>query len=244
MRWFKHMADMASDVKIKRLIRRFGVDGYGLYNFILELIVRKLDSDSPMPDLEESSTDIASDLGMDTVRVEEIMLFCIEQGLFEQDEVTGRIVAAKIYKFLQQSETRSEAIRGMISSYKTKKTPELTSKECLRQSETNVKNRLEETTIEEKRERPRDKRMHEKHDVPIGITQYERLCTEYDQHVVDDYILKAKNYCSAKGKKPYADFAAAAENWMTRDKVEKRRKYYDYRTDDVHIMMEQARASQ
>ena len=244
MKWFKHMSDMSSDVKIKRLIRKFGVEGYGLYNYILELIVRKLDSDSPLPDLEESSNDIAGDLQMDTVKVEEIMLFCIQQGLFEQDEVTGRIVAAKVYKFLQQSETRSQAIRDMISAYKTKKTPEITDNERPGLSETNVKTRLEETTIEEKRGSTRKKRMHVTHDVPIGSAQYNRLCEEYDQHVVDSYILKAKNYCAAKGKKPYADFAAAAENWLTTDKVEKKPKYYDYRTDEVHLMMQEARAAQ
>ena len=92
-------------------------------------------------------------------------------------------------------------------------------------------------------ESTREKRMHEKHDVPIGVTQYERLCEEYEQATVDEYILKAKNYCAAKNKRPYADFAAAAENWLHKDGVPKRVKYYDYRDAPVHIAMHEARAA-
>lgn len=118
MKWFKHYTSMAQDVKIKRLVRKFGVEGYGLYNYILELIVRNMEDDRPVPDLEESAVDVAADLHMDTVRVEEIMLFCIEQELFEQDEITGRVVASKIYRYLEKSSTRSEQIKRMIDGYK------------------------------------------------------------------------------------------------------------------------------
>lgn len=117
MKWFKHMSDMSQDVKVKRLIRKHGVNGYGLYNYIIELIVRKLDTDAPMPDLEESSEDIAADLSMDTLKVEEIIRFCVDQGLFEVNEVTGRLVAHKIYKFLDAASTRSVEIKRMIKAY-------------------------------------------------------------------------------------------------------------------------------
>ena len=118
MKWFKHMSDMSNDVKIRRVIRKYGAEGYGLYNYIIELIVRKLESNSPIPDLEETSHDIATDMNMDTVVVEEIMWFCIEQGLFEQDEFTGRLVAHKVYKFLDTAQTRNPEIKKMIAKYK------------------------------------------------------------------------------------------------------------------------------
>jgi hypothetical protein len=121
------MADMSMDVRVRRLIRAYGIEGYGLYVYILEHIVRKLETETPVPDLEESSADIASDTGMDAVRVEQIIWFCIEQGLFDQDEVTGRILASMIYKFLQASETRSDRIRAMIKAYKGGKPPLLLS---------------------------------------------------------------------------------------------------------------------
>jgi hypothetical protein len=119
MKWFKHFSSMSNDPKVRRLIRRFGVDGYGVYNYILELIVRRLETESPVPDLEETAGDIAADLQMDTLRVEEIVVFCIDQGLFESDEITGRVVAHKIYKFLDSSTTRNAELKKMISEYKT-----------------------------------------------------------------------------------------------------------------------------
>ena len=120
MKWFKHMADMSLDVKIKRLIRKYGVEGYGLYNYILENIVRMMDSEKPMPELESDAEDIAHELKMDTVRVEEIMLFCIHQELFDQSEINGRIVANKIYKFLSTDVTRNPEIKKMIAKYSEK----------------------------------------------------------------------------------------------------------------------------
>ena len=143
MKWFKHMTDMSEDVKIKRVVRKFGVEGYGLYCYILERIVKKLETESPAPDLEETAQDIANDLGMDTLRVEEIMWFCVEQGLFGQDEITGRLTAHKIYKYLQQSETRSKEIRNMITAFKG--VSQTVRDKCEEQ------NRTEQNTIEEKR---------------------------------------------------------------------------------------------
>ena len=119
MKYYKHMSDMSTDVRVKRLIRRFGIEGYGLYVYLLELIVRKLETQSPLPDLEETAQDIAGDMQMDTIRVEEIIKFAVEQELFSYEQTTGRVVAHKIYKYLEQSATRSEQIRGMISAYKS-----------------------------------------------------------------------------------------------------------------------------
>jgi hypothetical protein len=128
MMWFKHMTNMRHDVKMRRLIAKYGIEGYGLYCAILESIVESMDTESPMPDLEENSTDIATMFKMDTVRVEEIMLFCMEQGLFEQDEISGHLLCHKVYKFLETNQTRSTQMRQMISQYKTKKSPQIPQK--------------------------------------------------------------------------------------------------------------------
>ena len=120
MRWFKHMSDMRHDVKVDRLISKYGLEGYGLYVLILECISDRLESKSPVPDLEENSLDIARKYSIDTVRCEEIMMFCVQQGLFDSDEVTGRIVCHKMYKFLDTSMTGSPELRKMITNYKEK----------------------------------------------------------------------------------------------------------------------------
>jgi len=49
MRWFKHDALAHNDEKIRELIHEFGVEGYGVYMIVLELVAEKIDQDlSPL----------------------------------------------------------------------------------------------------------------------------------------------------------------------------------------------------
>ena len=56
--------------------------------------------------------------------------------------------------------------------------------------------------------------------VPMNQTRYDNLCSTYSQPVIDSYIQKAIDYCDAKGKKYYSDFAAAAAQYIARDERE------------------------
>lgn len=38
MRWFKHDCDMHTDLKVQILIKKHGVEGYGIYNLCLEMV--------------------------------------------------------------------------------------------------------------------------------------------------------------------------------------------------------------
>ena len=117
MKWFKHQTSMRHDPRIKRVIRKYGADGYALYNYILESIAGKLNPRDPIPNLEETSEDIAFDLKLDTLRVQEIVAYCLEQGLFSQDEVTGHILCLKMYKFLDDATRKSASVVDMLNSF-------------------------------------------------------------------------------------------------------------------------------
>ena len=119
MIYFKHMSNMRHDIKIKRLISKYGIEGYGLYNLILESIVEGISTDSPLPDLQETCEDLAEFYNGNTAKIDEIVRYMVGQGLFEVEEITGKIFCMKIYKFLEQSQTRSAAIRDLISEYKS-----------------------------------------------------------------------------------------------------------------------------
>ena len=101
MKWFKHFSDAKSDTKIRRLIKKFGIIGYGLYWAVVESIAYQLTSDKPIPDIEENSQDIADMFTCEShcltpEKVNTILLFCLNEGLFEQSEETGRILCMKI----------------------------------------------------------------------------------------------------------------------------------------------------
>lgn len=117
MKWFKHQTSMRHDPRIKRVVRKYGADGYALYNYILESIAGNLNPKDPLPNLEETSEDIAYDLKLDTLRVQEIVGYCLEQGLFSQDEVTGHILCLKMYKFLDDATRKSSSVVNMLNSF-------------------------------------------------------------------------------------------------------------------------------
>lgn len=131
MQYFKHMTSMRHDIKIKRLISKYGLEGYGLYNLIIESIVENISTESPLPELSETCEDMAEFYNGNTAKINEIVAFMLNQGLFELNEITGRVLCGKVYKFLEQSQTRSKEIRDLIAQYKTVK-------DCIRPSQTKV----------------------------------------------------------------------------------------------------------
>ena len=61
--------------------------------------------------------------------------------------------------------------------------------------------------------------------LPMNQARYDRLCEEYGRHVTNEYIERAYRYSLKKRGdiKQYKDYAAAAEDFMKRDNVEKRK---------------------
>jgi hypothetical protein len=219
MKWFKHMSDMLDDPRIRRLIKAHGARGYAIYNAILERIVKRLESDSPLPDLEETSADIADILRDDTAVVQDVTWYCIEQGLIDQDEITGRIVAHKIYKFLEAGATKSIQIKEMIKAYKAGVSESLGKSETfsdgLRRSEPD-KNRIEEKRREERKSDPPFRISHDGESLPANETRYRNLCDKWGESVVRDYLTQITLYCAAHGKR-YDDYAATVAQWIKRD---------------------------
>ena len=103
MQWFKHDADASSDAKIKKLVMRYGADGYAIYFHCIELIVGNLSEQNITFELEHDAEIIADNLKIqgtsDTSpvdRVNQIMRFIVGLGLFE--ESNGHITCYKILK--------------------------------------------------------------------------------------------------------------------------------------------------
>ena len=210
MIYFKHYTNMRHDIKIKRLMRRYGIKGYGLYNLILESIADALESSKPIPDLEDTAQDIAEQYHDNTTDINEMMAFMIQQGLFNLDEITGRIVCHKIYKFLDKSQTRSPEIRAMIEAYK--KTKLLTMSETIPdKSDIGISRSISKG---------------------IGIEEHKERFTPPTSDEVQDYLTEKKHtsftgqsfcdfYASRGwmiGKYKMKDWKAAVRTWIARDK--------------------------
>ena len=121
MQWFKHDSNATSDAKIKKLILRYGAEGYGIYFHCIELIVSDVSESNITFELEHDSEIIADNLkikGTQEVsaidRVNEVMRYIVSLGLFEESQ--GRIHCYKILKRLDSSMTSNPRMRKIITN--------------------------------------------------------------------------------------------------------------------------------
>jgi hypothetical protein len=225
MQWFKHMTDMSFDPKVKRTIRRYGVEGYGLYCYVLESIARGLSEASPYPELEDMSEDIAADLKMDSRRVEEVMMFMVQQGLFDWRDASSRIICMKMIDYLDEytrKKGKASPIRKALQDIEVRHCPDklLTMSGDVAQEE--------EEDKEEEEEKKKRKRSASRFAPPTvedvfsygreycqtkGFPRFSRVEAE---KIVNFY--ESKNWMVGKAK--MKDWNAAVRNWILRDAPE------------------------
>ncbi len=200
---------MRHDIKIKRVVAKYGLEGYGLYNLALESITESLSTGSPLPDLQETCEDIAEFYNGNTAKINDIMNFMINQGLFELDELSGRILCNKLYKFLDTSQTRSTELRAMIKGFKRVSAPKIEDKSntvsdgngqseivC---EETERKEEEEEENKKQKKKRKEPKHKHgEYNHVLLTENEYIKLLAEYTN--AEDMITNLDEYIETSGK--------------------------------------------
>lgn len=116
MHWFKHDSDASQDAKLKRLRMKYGLEGYGLYWYCVELIASEVDQNKFTFELEHDSEIIAFDTGIHVERVNEMMAHMVNLGLFESNNNT--ITCLKMLKRLDQSMTSNKKMRELINKAK------------------------------------------------------------------------------------------------------------------------------
>ena len=118
MKWFKHDSDANLDDKLQHLMLDYGLEGYGLYWYCLELIVNKFDVSNINFDLKHDARIIAKNTGSTEERVSKMMLKMVELGLFEDSE--GIITCLKLGNRLETSQTGNPVMRRVIKEIKDK----------------------------------------------------------------------------------------------------------------------------
>ena len=94
MKWFKHDSTASADAKLKKVRIKYGMEGYGLYWYCLELIASNVEKHNLTFELEHDSELISHDTGIHFERVQEMLLYMIELHLFEQS--SGVITCLKM----------------------------------------------------------------------------------------------------------------------------------------------------
>lgn len=81
MRWFKHMTASADDEKLARLRDRFGLEGYGFWWSVVEIIAASLD-ESEQTSVTFSAKKWGNSLGISPKKFRIMAEFCANTGLF------------------------------------------------------------------------------------------------------------------------------------------------------------------
>jgi hypothetical protein len=116
MKWIKHDADANQDAKLQNVLLDYGLEGYGLYWYCIELIAGKVSKDCITFELEHDARIIARNTGSTPKKVEEIMTYFVDSGLFENS--SGMITCMKLAKRLDKSMTSNPEMRNIIESLK------------------------------------------------------------------------------------------------------------------------------
>lgn len=116
MEWFRHDSNANLDEKLQEVLLDYGLEGYGLYWYCIELIVGKTSADNITFELKHDARIIARNTGSTTQRVEEMMKRFISVGLFENHD--GKITCLKVAKRLMSSATSNPQMRSIIQDIK------------------------------------------------------------------------------------------------------------------------------
>jgi hypothetical protein len=152
MQWFKHDSNANMDAKLQEVLLDYGLEGYGLYWYCIELIAGKVGKDNITFKLEHDARVIARNTGTSVTRTEEMMRKFIELGLFEGSY--GNITCLKLARRLDQSMTSNPEMRAMIQSLKNHDAVMTPSRDSVTES---CKNRIDKNRIDKNKTNTSDK---------------------------------------------------------------------------------------
>ena len=95
---------------INKYLDEVGADGYALYFYCIEIIAGELTPENITFELEHDAEILAYKLKIDTIRVEEIMKYCVSLGLFQVNPATKRIMCLTLAKRVDEYMSKNPEI--------------------------------------------------------------------------------------------------------------------------------------
>ena len=127
MKWFKHDSNAVIRPKMKKLILKYGMEGYGLYWYCLEAIARGVDRNNLTFELEEDAEIISAGTGIHPDKVTEMMMTMIDIGLFQAAKTSGLITCLQLVNMsdkytekIMREEKKTVEYSGNIKDYLAK----------------------------------------------------------------------------------------------------------------------------
>ena len=216
--YFPHFSNARNDSKIIRLRRIFGIEGYGIFFMLLEVLREQADFKCHLNSVE----DLAFEWHISKEKINSVIndfdLFDIDQNMF---------FSAKLVLFLQPYIEKSERAREAINKRWTKTKALLAKNNGNTNVYTNVlpqynhsnTSKVKESKVKESKVKERNN--DAKHlfcrspyfEKEIFIQSFDEKYRVYD---LEYYYEILKNYSESHGKM-YNNWLAAARNWLIRD---------------------------
>lgn len=225
MQWFKHNTNATQEAKLKKVILRYGAEGYAVYFHCLELIAGAVSDSNITFELEHDSEIIADNLKIKGTAdkspiqvVEEIVRYIVELGLFE--ESGNRIFCYSLLRALDASMTSNKRFRAFIAKAKESHDDAMMSHDDVMTNHNNVM--LEKNRIEENRKENKiiEEKRIEKFKKP-SLEEISEYCKIRNNGIDPQSFF---NFYEAKGwkigKEPMRDWQAAVRTWERRQMSE------------------------
>lgn len=235
MQYFKHFSDMRFGVKMRRLITKHGITGYGLYNAVLESIAYTMTRKNPMPECHEMAEDLADYYNMDIREVNEILALCVNLDLFQISEITEKLVSVHLFELLDDSTARSKVAKEMATKIQQMftteqithnpenygKIPNVTEKFPLElELEKEIEEELEEDQTKRRKTKKSSVLSRHKHGeykhVLLTDEQHEKLLSEWGAPRLEFMITILDEGIELKGYK-YKNHYLAIRNWEKKE---------------------------
>ena len=225
------------DSKLQEILLDYGLEGYGLYWYCLEMIVNKIEADNLTFELEHDSRIIARNTGSTPQKVSEMMKRFIELGLFQNSE--GRVTCLKLLQRLDKSMTSNVKFRNMLDKAKTNHDSVMTKHDLVMQD----KITLQEIT--------QDKNTLNNKEIPTDVAAPKKVVKRFIPPTLDeviDYCNERQNSVDAsnfidhytangwmRGKAKVKDWKACVRTWEKNSNNNTQPKYANKQTNSFDL---------
>lgn len=117
MKYFKHMTSLRFEPEARKMIRKYGLEGFGLYIVFLETASESIDPKKVEPKLSESVADIAEYFNLRPERVKEMFAYALDAGILQSAD--NQYLCEKVHELLDEYSAKSSIMRESLEVYKT-----------------------------------------------------------------------------------------------------------------------------
>lgn len=206
MKWFKHDSDASIDAKLKKVRLKYGMEGYGVYWFCLEMIARGVERHNLTFELEHDAEIIADDTGIHPEVISEMMAYMCNLNLFESN-LDGKITCLKMATRTDEYTAKLIKTKGVVPTLSGQSPDTIGTKSVL---------------IEEKRreEKIPVKKQKTKKTFPPTIQDVRSYVKErgYTDIDPDKFLAHYESSGWMRGKTKITDWKACIRTWRNNNK--------------------------